>query len=102
MAGHRVYSPDGGLSAGPDAAESGRPEPARAAPTLGEAAGAGADPRRHRRSGRRDGLRRELDEPLADAPAGSARGRDVVGVAALVRTKRGVPVALPEPVFLLA
>ena len=44
----------------------------------------------------------ELDEPLDDTPAGSARGRDVVGVAALVRTERRVLVPLAEPVFLLA
>jgi hypothetical protein len=97
-----AHSPDGGLSAGHAATRRFRHGPAAAAAAPGEAAGAGADPRRHRRSGWRDGLRRELDEPLADTAAGSARGRDVIGVAALVRTERRVPVALPEPVFLLA
>ena len=101
LAVHRAYSPDGGLSAGHAAAHGVRHGPAAAAATPGEAAGTGADPRRHRRGGRRDGLRRELDEPLADTAAGSARSRDVIGIAALVRTERCVPVALPEPVFLI-
>ena len=102
LAVHRVYSPHGGVPAGHSPAHGFGHGPAAAAAAPDEAAGAGADPRRHRRGGRRDGLRAELDEPLHDTPAGSTRGRDVVGVAALVRTGQRVLVPLAEPVFLLA
>ena len=95
-------APHGGVPAGHSPAHGFGDGPAAAAAAPDEAAGAGADPRRHRRGGRRDGLRAELDEPLDDTPAGSARGRDVVGVAALVRTGQRVLVPLAEPVFLLA
>ena len=85
-----AYSADGGISPAHTAARAFRHGPAAATAAPDEAAGAGPDPRRHRRGRRRDRLRRELHEQFArqDRAAG---GADVSGDVSGDSTRVGGP-----------
>ena len=85
-----AYSPDGGISPAHPAARAFRHGPAAAAAAPDEAAGAGPDPRRHRRGRRRDRLRRELHEQFA-RPDRAARGANVSGDVSGNSTRVGGP-----------